>query len=114
TIPLLLLLSALLIIGSHHLSIVPYKFTWITIISATLVWVASYNSNVLLPRAITPIMLWLASRSYAIYLIHMPAFLLTRELWTRTYPEQTIDDSFFWHYLLTASLLIFILSEINY
>lgn len=57
----------------------------IAVLAAVLVWIAAYNrdylsgGNSLLRRC----MLWCGSRSYAIYLIHVPTFFLVREIWLR-------------------------------
>src|SRR5690606_9139853 len=114
TIPLIVIVTCLLLLGSHTLNIVSHRPSWIAILAAILVWTASYNDDLYLPRSINPIMLWLGSRSYAIYLIHFPAFLLTREIWAKIYPEQVPSNSLFWHYLLTATILIIVSSELNY
>lgn len=103
------------IIGSTVLHVVSYKFSMFSLFSAFLVWIASYNLNVFVPlEPFKRIMLWIGSRSYAIYLIHIPAFFLTREIWFNLYPSGGHTDAFFYKYLFVAVLLIVIFSELNF
>jgi peptidoglycan/LPS O-acetylase OafA/YrhL len=45
------------------------------------VWLASYQLRLVLPvNRLRPVLLWLGSRSYAIYVIHVVAFMLTNEI----------------------------------
>jgi peptidoglycan/LPS O-acetylase OafA/YrhL len=60
-------------------------------------------------------MLWVGSRSYAIYLIHIPAFFATREIWFRVKPPGTVfDAAYTWRFALTALPLLLIAAELNY
>ena len=88
--------------------------SWIALLSVLLVWLASYNGNYFLPVPLRVLMIWFGARSYAIYLIHIPAFFLTREIWMYLEPAQAADNSFLLRYLLTAGVLILLLSELNY
>lgn len=52
--------------------------------SACLVLIASANANVIVPLAyLRPVMLWIGSRSFSLYLAHIPAMLATREIFYR-------------------------------
>lgn len=106
-------LSAL---SSKGIKLVDFKFGLMAILAGVLVYVASYNENIIQNACapFTKILLWIGSRSYGIYLIHIPAFFLTREIWFRITQEQNQDSSFFWIYVITAGSLIIILSELNY
>ena len=88
----------------------------VAIVSGGLVFLASYDQDYLWKKsALKTVMLWVGSRSYAIYLIHMPAFLLTREIWWRIEPPGTVFDAHFTlRFLLTVAVLIVVLSEVNY
>ena len=89
----------------------------VSIIMAVLVWIASYNENYVFGRfkLVRRLLLWVGARSYAIYLIHMPAFFLTREIWHRLYPEQPgFGEDFLVPFVVTAAGLIIVLSELNY
>ena len=109
----ILLLGAL---GSDVIKIVSFREALIAVIAAGLVWVASYDrgylSRGLFPRA--P-MLWLASRSYSLYLIHVPTYVATREIWVRLSPPGTVfGGTYTIRYSLTALTLLLVLSELNH
>ena len=113
---LLVLLLGLCVLGSEPLTLFSMRIGMIALLSAALVWMASYNRDYLWPEgAFKRLMTWLGTRSYAIYLIHIPAFLFTREFYYRLYPQQgEFGESFFYPLVFTAALLILLLSELNY
>ena len=85
------------------------------LLTALLLWIASYNLNVFIPvQPLRSFMLWVGSRSYAIYLIHIPAFYVSREIWFRLQSGVVASDELFFPLLLTACALIVLLSELNY
>ena len=109
----LLLLGAL---GSDQMHIASFRIALIALLAGLLVWVASYDRDYLmrvgLPRRAV---FWLGSRSYGIYLIHIPAFALTREIWRHLSPPGTVfDGRFAWRFGFTALVLIAVASELNY
>jgi len=58
---------------------------------------------------------WTGTRSYALYLVHVPAFCATRELWSRLLPPGTPPGPHdLWRYLLTALPLLALGAEANY
>jgi peptidoglycan/LPS O-acetylase OafA/YrhL len=81
-----------------------------------LVLLASFDRDYLLPDCwLKQGMIWLGSRSYAIYVIHIPAFLLTREIWYRIEPPGTVfDGAFAARYLATGLTLLLIFADLNY
>jgi len=111
-----LLLVALAAIGSDHLHIVSFPFGIVAVISAVLVWLGSYNKDYLCPGVLAKrLLVWVGSRSYAIYLIHIPAYFMAREIWYRLAPPDTVfGPSYFWKLLLTALTLLVIMVELNY
>jgi peptidoglycan/LPS O-acetylase OafA/YrhL len=62
---------------------------------APLVWLASYGENYTLPAAkhgwLDRLLAWLGSRSYGIYLVHVPVYMLCHELWFRVAAQQHND-----------------------
>ncbi|MDU4250143.1 acyltransferase [Pseudomonas sp.] len=115
TVVLCVALLFLGIIGSNVLQVVSYRFSLLALLSALLVWLASYDGNIFLPSGLLRrAMLWVGARSYAIYLIHVPAFMATREIWTRANPGAVFDTQYFYPFLLTAGALIVVLCELNF
>lgn len=119
---LLALLASLLLI---YLLAAPQALLYTTSInmglvamaSAGLVWLASYGKGYIFGcRDLTGVMSWLGSRSYAIYLIHEPAFRITHELVMIYLPHvgRAYDPTIVPFLLLTAGGLILLLAELNF
>ena len=106
----------LAVVGSPVLHIVSFQVGMVALISAVLVFLASYDQDYLCPPgAFKRAMLWVGSRSYALYLVHIPAFFLTRELWFRIERPGTIfDGTFTSRYALTAIAFMVAFAELNY
>lgn len=97
------------------LVIVPLNWSLISPLCALLVLVASYNCDYLMPGgAIKRLLLWVGSRSYAIYLCHIPAFFATRELMHRLHPGTKFGPDDFWVFVAIAAGIIVLCSELNY
>jgi peptidoglycan/LPS O-acetylase OafA/YrhL len=78
---LLFLLGALATVGSDALRIIEYRLSIVAVLSALIVFVASYDRDYLMaPGAIKRFFMWLGSRSYSVYLWHIPVYSLVREL----------------------------------
>ncbi len=87
------------------------------IAAAMLVWLASYQRSYFFNHPlITPMMNWLGSRSYSIYLIHLPAFKICDEIYARYLrtTEQASSAGSIPFLLAGAIILIVVLSELNY
>ncbi|OLF51467.1 acyltransferase family protein [Pseudomonas chlororaphis] len=116
--PLLLVLCGLGLgwLATDGFNVTHYRIGALAVICALLVWIASYDRDYLLPRGrLKNLLAWVGSRSYGIYLIHVPAFMLVREAWLRLAPaasggpnEQPLLA------LACAAGLILLLSELNY
>jgi peptidoglycan/LPS O-acetylase OafA/YrhL len=102
--------------GSLKLHLVTFQIGLVALISAALVLLASFDGSYLMPNGVAKrIMLWVGSRSYALYLIHIPAYFLTREIWFRIEPAGTIfTAAYTLRFILTAFVLMAILAEFNY
>jgi len=59
-------------------------------------------------------LLWTGSRSYALYLIHLPAFYATREIWLRLQPGTKFGPGWGPIFLATAGGLLVLLAELNF
>jgi peptidoglycan/LPS O-acetylase OafA/YrhL len=116
-------ISALMLIGAllSFMATDRFTFAWyrigsIAVLSAILVWIASYNRNYLMPAgAMQRLLGWIGSRSYGIYLIHIPAYQLVRELIFRLQSAGLPSPA--GHPVLTLLIafgLIVLLSELNY
>lgn len=113
---LLVLALALSVMATDRFTFTNYRIGAIAVLSAVLVWLASYNRDYLLPAGrLKSLMSWVGSRSYGIYLIHIPAYLLVREFTFRLQAAQLPNPA--GHPILTlllAGALIVLLSELNY
>ena len=112
----LLLVGALACVGSRGLVIIEYHYGLVTCLAGLLVLIASYDGDYFArPRWLRALLLWVGTRSYALYLIHMPSYFLTRELWLRLAPAGTrFNSDYTWEFLATALVLLLGLSELNY
>jgi len=85
-------------------------------LSGLLVLAASYDQDYFArPGWLKRPLLWIGTRSYALYLLHMPSYFLTREIWFRLSPAGTqFNSDFTYQFLATALVLLLGLSELNY
>ncbi len=116
-ISLLVIVGLLLsYLGAERFTTAPYRIGAIAILSAVLVWIASYNGDYLLPAGrLQRAMAWVGSRSYGIYLIHIPVYFLVREVIFRLQGAGLPSPA--GHPIITLLLacgLIVLLSELNY
>jgi peptidoglycan/LPS O-acetylase OafA/YrhL len=118
---IILLLTGLGVVGATAMNKLSLRVGIIAVISAVLVLIASYDRNLFLGDGLAKrislkgIALWIGSRSYALYLIHIPSFLLTREIWFRLSPPGTeFGTAYSAQFIATAFTLLIVLSELNY
>ena len=107
---------ALNFMATDRFTFTSYRIGVIALLCALLVWIASYNRDYLMPRGLFKnLMTWVGSRSYGIYLIHIPAYLLVREVIFRLQAANLPSPA--GHPVLTLLIafgLIALLSELNY
>ena len=113
------MVSALLVLGiggSEMLPIKDYRYGIISCVSGLLVLAASFDQDYFSrPAWLNAPLLWVGTRSYALYLIHMPSYFLTREIWFRLAPEGTrFNTGYTFYFLGTALVLLIVLSELNF
>ncbi|MQU21983.1 acyltransferase [Pseudomonas helleri] len=96
--------------------IVSFHIGLSAIVCGFIVWLCSYDRGYFLKDSMLRRSLsWIGTRSYAIYLIHIPSFWFTREIWSWVEPEGTVfDSSFTLRFSLTALFLIVFLADINF
>lgn len=108
----LLALNAVLYSGK----VVPFFVGMVAVLSAMLVWAASYNRGYIFPDGVVKrILVYLGGRSYSIYLCHMTVFYLTKEFWMGlAAPGEILGGRYTLRYVVTALFFILVLSELSY
>ena len=87
----------------------------IALLSGLLVLMASYDSNFIFPKScVKSIFVWIGERSYSIYVIHIPVFYATREIFYRFFAEQNSGIILNSSHFLVAMLMLIILVELNF
>jgi peptidoglycan/LPS O-acetylase OafA/YrhL len=88
----------------------------VAVVSATLVLIASFDNDYMMkPGFGMALMTWIGTRSYAIYLIHVPAFAVTRLIWSHAKgPAFRLNSFYAVPFLLSALLIIAVLAEFNF
>lgn len=115
TVPILLILSCMGVIASQDFPVASHKFSLVAVLAALAVWLTSYNENLLFARSpLRKVLLWLGSRSYGVYLIHVPVFFFIREVCFRSGFENQGGDHLSLFMVVSAVTLTIILSEANY
>ena len=113
---MLLLLTLSTVLGSE-MKVVggPLKYDLVALPAALLVLLASYDRGYLLPPGLLrTLLVWIGERSYALYLIHIPAYYLSREmLLGSSLAGDTQTQQWINHGLLSVALML-LLSEFSY
>ena len=108
-----LLFLGLAAVASETSHIASFRVGLVALISAALVLIASYDADYLMRDGrLKRMLLWIGSRSYAIYLIHLPVMFLAREVWFRL--DLTPVHGRGWILILSPILLTMVLAELNY
>jgi peptidoglycan/LPS O-acetylase OafA/YrhL len=105
------------LLSADHVSLpLGLRIGLIAALCATAVWIASYDRDYFCRSGtIKKVMLWTGSRSYAIYLVHIPAFFLIRETAWRIGATDARGSSYSLAiYAVAATLLIGLLAEATY
>ncbi len=113
SVALLYLLIALPVKFLHW----PVTMGLVALTTAALVFLASYDRGYSEPiPPLSRFLAWVGARSYAVYIIHMTAYRMTVEGWTRYSLERgaPLSASDTLPMLLTATVLLFGFAELNY
>ncbi|WP_217646025.1 acyltransferase [Collimonas sp. OK307] len=113
---LAILVAGLAVIGTEQPENFRYRVGVVALVSAALVWIASYDADYLMPdNPLKRVLLWVGSRSYALYLTHIPAYLMSRQIWYWITPADTVfDQTYNLRLIFTAAALVIAFSELNY
>ena len=88
----------------------------IAVLSGMLVYAASFSSGYIMRHGTARrCLVWVGSRSYAIYLIHMTAYAFTRELYSRfAAPVWVASNWLAFQYLAITAVLIVVAAELTH
>ncbi|AIO68791.1 acyltransferase family protein [Burkholderia oklahomensis] len=113
---ILILLCVLIALIPGALVSIPFHTGMLAIVSFLMVWIASYDKGYTLHDGLLKkVMAYVGSRSYAVYLIHVPIYRATREIWLRlTSPQVAFNDRYTVSFVMTALVLTFLLAELNF
>lgn len=113
------LLIALLCIVPAMLAPTLKVVSVVGVLSAALIFLASFDRGYALPLRgpAKAVLLWIGARSFALYLVHIPAISLTQEIWFRINQARHLpppDHSYGAVMVLTWCVLAFGLADLNY
>jgi peptidoglycan/LPS O-acetylase OafA/YrhL len=87
----------------------------VALISAILVWIASYNRGYLWQEGFTRrVMAAIAARSYCLYLVHIPVYFAAHETWYRLYGTAIPSRAQAIVLLGVTGLAVFGVAELNH
>ncbi len=114
----LMLILSLMTIGAKIIVPKSHYHGLAALVCAVAVWVASYDKHYLIRFGwLKPVLLWVGSRSYSIYLSHAPAFAATREIFYRLNPAVPVNkqgDLMIYVFVASGIALAFICAEFSY
>jgi peptidoglycan/LPS O-acetylase OafA/YrhL len=91
---------------SHSLAVVPFYTGLIAIVSAVMVFVASFDKGYTFPEGmVKDVLVYIGTRSYALYLAHNPMYFVTREIAFRLFPGAEFDASYTLLFVTIAAFL---------
>jgi peptidoglycan/LPS O-acetylase OafA/YrhL len=109
-------LIALIAIIPAPLRAIPYSTGLLALVCGALVLLASYDCGYIMPAGLLRRgLLWVGTRSYALYLIHEPVFAFSREFWLRVQAWGLVVDGGRALPLVTTALVLLLgLAEANH
>lgn len=114
--PVPILMIAMVFAVASPLQVTPIFTGLLAVACAGVVWVASYAEGYLVGTGrLRSAFAWIGSRSFAMYLIHVPAYCFTHELWTRIKgPNTQFGGNYTIRFVATAVVIIVVGAELNY
>lgn len=103
-------------LAAHNDFLPTIRIGLVALLATVLVWLASYSHSYLWSAGLSQrLIMWLGARSYAIYLIHIPAYFFTRELFYRASAviELSANQQTFFSLTIAAGLIL-LLSQLNF
>lgn len=112
-----LLLVSMFLVSSEYMSqfVGYYRFRLIAVLAFFIVMISSYNRGCILSGNIVGnFLVWVGSRSFSLYLTHIPVFLIIREmLFLGTGAQQPIEG-FVVVFVAFSILLLLLIADISY
>ncbi|HGF4015936.1 acyltransferase family protein [Burkholderia cenocepacia] len=110
------LVIALGALGSAAITVVPTSTGLVAVVSGVLVFIASFDRGYIvrskLARAVAG---YIGSRSYTLYVVHIPAFITAKEIWFHALPPGThLDGTYTLRFGLLGLALVIAFTELNY
>lgn len=103
-------------LGAAEITLVPFSTGIVAVVSGLMVFIASFDKGYLVPfRWLHGIVEYLGSRTYTIYVVHIPAFLTAKEVWRHILPAGThVDSTYTLRFGLMGLGLLIAFTELNY
>lgn len=103
-------------LGAAEITLVPFSTGIVAVVSGLMVFIASFDKGYLVPfRWMDGIVEYLGSRTYTIYVVHIPAFLTAKEIWRHALPGVAhFDSTYTLRFGLTGLVLLIAFTEFNY
>ncbi|WP_069357785.1 acyltransferase family protein [Burkholderia cenocepacia] len=110
------LVIALGALGSAAITVVPISTGLVAVVSGIMVFMASFDKGYIVPwRFARPIASYIGSRSYTLYVVHIPAFVTAKEIWFHLLPPGThLDGTYTLRFGLLGLALLITFTELNY
>jgi peptidoglycan/LPS O-acetylase OafA/YrhL len=95
-------------------------FVWfstglLSIVCAVLVFIASFGRSYTFPEGRAKrLLVYVGTRSYALYLVHNPLFFATREIFHDAFPRAIFNRAFTLPFIVTAACLTMTAAELTY
>lgn len=90
------------------------RYDLLAFVSLCVVALVSFDSDLLYRLPGGKVSAWIGDRSYSLYLAHMPAIWVTRELMYRFFPELTSGYGSDFAYIVLATLLMLLFTQLSW